>query len=147
MQQIQFTRLILWLELQLLNWWIQGKLRVVKNRFDCLYFRYIVDPKNTGKKEILLQNLCEHIGYELYKEPEEFSQKCRNFYKNGEDAKSLGDDMEFYYGAIQLANVHSSKDTNVFVYRWFHFSGRVLITKVERYQGWNYFKVTNNKTV
>ncbi|CCG28268.1 Carboxylesterase type B domain-containing protein [Caenorhabditis elegans] len=78
--------------------------------------RYIVDPKNTGKKEILLQNLCEHIGYELYKEPEEFSQKCRNFYKNGEDAKSLGDDMEFYYGAIQLANVHSSKDTNVFVY-------------------------------
>lgn len=64
-----------------------------------------------------MKNLCEHIGYELYTEPEEFSRKCQKFYGNGDDAQFLADDMEFYDGSIKVANAHASKNTKVFMYR------------------------------
>ncbi|CAB00887.2 Carboxylesterase type B domain-containing protein [Caenorhabditis elegans] len=79
---------------------------------------YINDLKNADKKEELLKNLCEHIGYELYTEPEEFSRKCQKFYGNGDDAQFLADDMEFYDGSIKVANAHASKNTKVFMYSY-----------------------------
>lgn len=65
--------------------------------------------------------MCEHVGYELFEKPEEFTKKCGNYYKNGTDAQFLSDDMEFYSGAIKVANAHKRANSKVFMYRYvFH---------------------------
>ncbi|CAI2355163.1 unnamed protein product [Caenorhabditis sp. 36 PRJEB53466] len=82
---------------------------------------YVSDlaPENVHKsREDLLKNLCEHIGYELYREPEDFSQKCVQSYSNASAADFLSDDMEFYAGAVKIANAHVSPTTNVFLYSY-----------------------------
>lgn len=79
---------------------------------------YITDPKNDRIKEQLLKNMCEHVGYELFEKPEEFTKKCGNYYKNGTDAQFLSDDMEFYSGAIKVANAHKRANSKVFMYSY-----------------------------
>ncbi|KAF1753774.1 hypothetical protein GCK72_020331 [Caenorhabditis remanei] len=79
---------------------------------------YITDPKNAHLKEHLLNNICEHVAYEIYSEPEKFVEKCVSYYQDGDHAQFLSDDMEFYSRAISVANVHVSKDTKVYMYSY-----------------------------
>ncbi|CAP25392.2 Protein CBG04745 [Caenorhabditis briggsae] len=79
---------------------------------------YINDPKNADKKEELLQNMCEHIGFEIYKEPERFVDQCVKNYGNATQAQYLSDDMEFYSRAISTANLHLSENTKVYLYSY-----------------------------
>ncbi|EGT59077.1 hypothetical protein CAEBREN_29406 [Caenorhabditis brenneri] len=79
---------------------------------------YITNPNNTEHKDDLLKNMCEHIGYEVYLEPEVFVDKCITYYSNGTKAQYLSDDMEFYSRAVSMATTHTSKNTKVFLYSY-----------------------------
>ncbi|EFO95005.1 hypothetical protein CRE_09367 [Caenorhabditis remanei] len=80
--------------------------------------QFLTDPKNSEKKSDLVKNICEHIGYELYKIPEQFSKQCHNYYMAQDHSQYLSDDMEFYSQAALMADAHSSHNTKVFLYSW-----------------------------
>ncbi|CAB03272.2 Carboxylic ester hydrolase [Caenorhabditis elegans] len=79
---------------------------------------YIIDPAFADKKVELLENLCDHIGYVLYEEPETFSKKCQKQYMNGNSSMNLSNEMEFYTPAIDFADSHTSGNTKVFLYSY-----------------------------
>ncbi|CAL2046082.1 unnamed protein product [Caenorhabditis brenneri] len=80
--------------------------------------QFIDEIEDPARKAFFVRNVCEHIGYELYKEPEEFANKCYVHYSNGSEVRYLSDDMEFYSQAMLLANAHSTEKTKVYVYSY-----------------------------
>ncbi|ULT91490.1 hypothetical protein L3Y34_009244 [Caenorhabditis briggsae] len=79
---------------------------------------YINEPKNANNQEELLKDVCEHIGFEIYKEPERFVDQCVRYYGNDTQAQYLSDDMEFYSRAISTANLPLSENTKVYLYSY-----------------------------
>ncbi|EGT59079.1 hypothetical protein CAEBREN_31994 [Caenorhabditis brenneri] len=80
--------------------------------------QFIDEIEDPERKDFFVRNVCEHIGYELYKKPEEFANKCYVHYSNGSEVRYLSDDMEFYSQALLLANAHSTEETKVYVYSY-----------------------------
>lgn len=80
--------------------------------------QFVDEFKDADRKDFYVKNICEHIGFELYEEPERFSKRCYNHYKNGPEVRYLSDDFEFYSQAMLIANAHSSKNKNVYMYSY-----------------------------